>query len=313
MKKLLQYILTIIFIAAVILTGVNVLLEYSIKKQNEDIFGKLQEIFSGNENYDALFLGSSRVLVHINPSIMDSVLHVNSYNLGLDAMSVVEFNFIVNAWLEKHPAPKLLVMNLDRKTLLVNDTTEIFDYPLYFPYLKNKSVSAALNEFEPDVPVLSFMPFLKPAYYDDFKKYVAVKALFHIRHPEKILYKGFEPTYLEWGGEEIRMRDRAAWSPKGRELLKNILDLCRQKNIVPVLVLAPQTKEFTRSIENFDEYKAHLRSFSESNGVYFFDYSGLITGQNKKYFYNHSHLKPEGAGIYSLQLADDLKKVLRKD
>jgi hypothetical protein len=312
MKKLIQYIVLIFLISAVVLTVVDFMLEHGLLKQKEDVFGKLNEVFHGKENYNVLFLGSSRTLVHVNPLIIDSVLKVNSYNAGFDGINIIESKMFLDSYLEHHPAPRLLVLTIDIGSLAINDTTKLFDFPLYFPYLKDGNVKNTLSEFLPQTKWISTFPFLKPAYYDDFKKYMAIKAAIRPGGDKKnILYKGFAPKEMEWKGEELHTRFQIHNSKHGLDLLKQVLNICSENKIKCAIVYAPQTAELTERIDNFNDYLNLLKQTCDDYNIPFLNYSEIPITNDKKYFYNHLHLNSEGANIYSELLANDLKNLFK--
>ncbi len=74
---------------------------------------KFTELFEGHTNHDVLFLGSSRVYYLINPKIIDSVCGVDSYNAGIDGGNLFEFKTSFDAYLQNHPSPRLVVLNID--------------------------------------------------------------------------------------------------------------------------------------------------------------------------------------------------------
>ena len=185
MKKLMQYITLVSGITVLCLFGINFIVERSLKKQTEDVYGKLNEIFEGKENFDLLFVGSSRGPVQINPMVIDTILSINSFNAGLDGISIVECKMVIESYLDKHQAPQALVLNMDMGSMEITDTYQEFDYPLFLPYLNHKYVKQTLYEYTPSVKFLGCFPFLKPAYYNDFKKYLALKAIAHLKQSKK--------------------------------------------------------------------------------------------------------------------------------
>ena len=80
---------------------------------------KVTHALEHGDDYELLFLGSSRVYRQINPTVFDAVLAehgitVRSYNVGLPGMRFYELLHRIDQVLEKHPpALRWLVLELD--------------------------------------------------------------------------------------------------------------------------------------------------------------------------------------------------------
>jgi len=309
MKHLLRYVLFIVMIALVALTVINFLTERLLKKQKEDVFGKLNEIFSGEEYYDALFLGSSRTLVQINPHIVDSILNSNSYNLGILGISIIECKMLLNSYLKRHKPPQLLILNVDMFSLNIHDTTSLFDFPIYFPYLDNPVVKKTMRNYTASSKIVSVLPFLKLAFYDDFKKEMALKAFLHPKgNPENILYKGYAPKNLKWKADSLISRFTIQYTRYGFNILKEVLNICSENKIKTAVIYAPQSDELNQHLNNFSVYKNLIKEICTESNVEFYDYSSIQLTKNRNYFYNHSHLNSQGADVFTALLANEIKK-----
>lgn len=314
MKKLLLQILFVLSVTILLLTIITFLIDSSLKKQKEDVIGKINEIFNGKENYDALFLGSSRVLMQINPHIIDSVLNINSFNCGMDGSLIIESKMLLSSYLKIHKPPKLVILNIDQFTLYINDTIKLFDFPVYFPYLNEPVVKKTLCHYSGACELVSAMPFLKLSFFDDFKKWMAVKAIINPNgNPENILYKGYSPKKSDWKGENLSSNFTIKYSKEGFELLEDVLKISASEKIKTVVIYAPQTDELSSRLNNFNEYKKLIKECCNSFHVEFYDYSTIPLTKNRNYFYNHLHLNSDGADTFTNLMANDLKKIYKKD
>src|SRR5690606_7084295 len=82
-----------LFIRKLFLFGLSVVLALSLlamivdkglQKTEAENYAEWNAIKDGGINADLLILGSSRAWVHVAPFILDTALHLNSFNLGLD-------------------------------------------------------------------------------------------------------------------------------------------------------------------------------------------------------------------------------------
>src|SRR5437868_1512175 len=88
-------------------------LEKGQKKYHVHKYKRVHEIFQGTENYEVLFIGSSRTHTTIYPKIVDSITEARSYNAGVEGGNLYEFELSLKGFLYGHQSPKLVVLTLD--------------------------------------------------------------------------------------------------------------------------------------------------------------------------------------------------------
>ena len=79
------------------------------------------EIFKDNLDYDMLIMGNSRGFSHFNPRIIDSICHVNSYNLGLGGYPINAQVSEYHCYKAHNGIPKTIVQQVDFMTLNMID------------------------------------------------------------------------------------------------------------------------------------------------------------------------------------------------
>lgn len=305
MRQLLQYIITTSGIAVAALLGINYFLSSNLSNQKEDVFGKLNTLFVSDEPYDILFIGSSRIYHSIDPFMMDSITGMKCFNFGLDGNTIIEASMILNAYVERHPPPKIAVLNVDLFTLSVEKESTLRDFTVFLPYKSNPSVRSTLNEFLSFEKKLSFFSFLTPAFYDDFKKFMAFKHVANpAGNPDKILVRGCNFYDDKWEGNDLPVELEYTITAKGMNMLKSFADVCRQKNVQLVMTYAPQTHEYTIATKKFESFLQTMDSLSHKNNAVFLDYSCMDICDNRKYFKSHAHLNRAGARAYTQKLAE---------
>ena len=304
MRQLLQYIITTVIIAMFALLGINYFLSKNLSNQKEDVFGKLNTLFVSNEPYDIIFIGSSRIYHSVDPFLMDSITGTKCFNFGLDGNTIIEASMILNAYLENHPSPKIVVLNIDLFTLQTEKESTFRDFTVFLPYKSNSSVHSTLSEFLLYEKKLSFISFLTPAFYDDFKKFMAFKHVVNpAGNPDKILVRGCNFYDDTWEGNDLPVELEYTITTKGMDILKSFADVCKQNNIQLVLTYAPQTREYTVATKRFDTFLQTIDSLSRKNDALFFEYSCMDICDNRKFFKSHAHLNRAGAYAYTQKLA----------
>src|SRR5215204_4792803 len=80
----------------------------------------INEIVNGRTANDILFIGSSRTVHHINPKLIDSITGMRSYNAGVDGANLVEMSLIFKSYLNSHPPPKILFIDLSISSFAID-------------------------------------------------------------------------------------------------------------------------------------------------------------------------------------------------
>ena len=69
-------------------------------------YDKYNTIFNKTNNFDVLFLGSSRAQMHYNTKLADSILNFNSFNVSYNGANIEQaFNIAKNETKLKYPQP----------------------------------------------------------------------------------------------------------------------------------------------------------------------------------------------------------------
>jgi hypothetical protein len=230
--RYLKYFILVLLVGVGLLDLVYVLFRRGYNQYNNFEQARLKTIFNGNEQHDALFIGSSRTYYHVNPRIIDSVMHLTSYNAGIDGANLLETNLILNAYLASHPAPKMVVADLSTPAFDIQEKS-IFNPNIYYPFLNNKIVFNFLKPYK-RVHMLRYLPFLQITECDDFLREGALEGLLGNRKPLAPNYKG----YLESGRDTIPLPFKITYlttnypvNQKGREILLEMINTCREKYI----------------------------------------------------------------------------------
>ncbi len=313
MKLFLKYSISILLITAALSTSFFWIVNMGLRKQKTDYFGKLNELILKNNNFDIIFLGSSRVNWTINPKIIDSISHANSFNFGLDGAYIVEDQINLNAYLKTHEKPKLLVINIDPKIL--NTTNEIKTPSRYLPYVNHPEVYDTLSKYSSWPIVSKYFPFVGASFYTDGIINQSLQAFIQPERKMENYYKGFSPLKKVWestADESAEGLLKIEYTPKGIILFRNFLKEVKQKDIRLQLIYSPQLY-FPQYRDKHLDFVKFLSSIADSYGFSIIDYSNMNICNNKKYFFDATHLNVEGANVFSLNLAEDLDSILKMD
>jgi lysophospholipase L1-like esterase len=270
----------------------------------------LDEVMKGVKNYNVLFVGSSRTLVHVNPKAVDSATGWDSYNAGIDGANLLEINLVLQCFLKKHMAPQLVVLELSTNAFDI-ERRPFFSPLKYYSYLDDSLVYRTLKPYK-RAALLKYLPFTQLTEADDYSKTDALYGWLGKREVLKgDVYKGFE----ENGDDTITLPFHSGFDTsfyqitnKGKEILNEIISLCNQRNIKLVFTYAPEFYLIRKNLN--PQFFQTIANSSIRNNIPFLDYRNCFICRNHQLFANPGHLNKKGAAVYSQLLAQDLKNIV---
>jgi hypothetical protein len=275
---------------------------------------------------DILFLGSSRTMNHVDPRVIDSVCGTRSYNLGLNAFNIAEMRMQLKVCLANGKVPRVLAVNLDPSSF--STKTPVYCFPEILRYAERDTVLRNSMAEIQDVyawrwkyPFYRFQIFT--AFNDGFKvdaifsgkEYRRARAVFAVGEAVREDYKGFVPIddpYSETYVSPFNER----FDEKGFELLRDLIHLCRERNIQPVFFTGPMYKDYRKTFLNASEILSRVTGILKEERAPYFNMIDDSLSYSKADFFNFVHLNGRAAERFSLKLAVLLRDsiaTLRRD
>ena len=276
-----------------------------------DRIPKYDRLLKSNEDYDLLMLGSSRTHYHNDPKIIDSITRLNSFNAGINGANMASLYIMLNGYLEKHPVPELLVLEVSMLSFKVDEWNPI-DATVYFRYLDNRGVYTSMNESWKYSGLFKNLPFLRLSQFDDINKTYGFKGLKGDK--EKTTgpsYKGYTENINDIVSDTVKVPELncfwVSYTEKGKFYTEKILQLCREKNINTVVVYSPEYKRLNFICPEGKRIIDTISSLCETYNFPFWNYLLHPICEEQKYFANIGHLNLKGAQYFSKILGKDIK------
>ena len=96
-----------------LLFGLNYVVETGLKKSRSYYYAEWNDIFNSKINADVLICGSSRAYVHLSPKIIDTILHIKSYNIGMNGTQFLMEYDRFRIYLKHNKKPKYVIQTVD--------------------------------------------------------------------------------------------------------------------------------------------------------------------------------------------------------
>ncbi len=286
-------------------------IDKGLRKTEYTQYKEWNNIHGSKINADVLIQGSSHARVQISPTVLDSILQLNTYNIGIDGYAFDVQYARYKIYMQHNRQPKYLIQNMDIETLGKSETP--FMREQFLPYLGDSSLKEVL--MGTIFPAYYFyFPFLK--YYHDFKllkigilEYLNLKKF----EPAKT-YKGYETADANWNHdfEKFKAKDSMI-SPVVDAHVLNLFDEflsdCKKRNIQVIIVCCPQYYKFNEMIKNKDGLTEIYEGLSRKYNFPVLDYTSDSLCYDLKYFGGPTHLNKKGSELFSVKLANDIKKL----
>ena len=296
MKKFLIY-LFLTLSPLVVLYPIDFLYSQIAMRSNHKPIEAWYDLMHGKIDSDVVIMGSSRAYRHIDPSVIDTILSVNSYNLGLSSGWINWQIRKYNLYRKYNPKPSLIIQTIDFYTLgyIMGVEKEQF-----MPYFWNIPMRKEIITYEPFSKWEKLLPLYRYRGYNLF-----------LSSTPRTLTKGFKSEDLSWQGEALAQKDSISINHNdvSAKMFDEYLSQANFEGIKVLFVYTPLFIEATKIIKNLDEMYLMFQSYADKYDIPILDYTYMGICYDTTYFYNATHLNKLGAEIFSVNLANDIKKM----
>jgi hypothetical protein len=285
-----------------------------LRKSHHFYYSEWNDLFSGKINADLLIMGSSRAWVQISPQILDSALHLNSYNLGMDGS---QFNMQYQrfrVYLQHNRKPKYILQEVGYTSTL-GWFNELPTPNQFLPYLNDSSMwSITQRSADPFSLLDRYFPLYK--YNNEFPLIKEGLLSYFGKGVKSTKYKGYEGKVKPWDSSFHNfIKDNPkgkvwAISPEAVKFFREYLGFCKANDIKVILVYPPAFIQSLDYVTNKEEILNVYKTLSAEYNVPFYNYMFDSLNYSRNNFYNSMHLNKRGSEIFSRKLAAQLKEVV---
>lgn len=278
MKQFLKFIgklIVIVLITAIALDAMYTMVYHQSKSRN-----KIDFLYnSKNQNYDVVFLGSSRVNNHFVPKIFNDQGY-KTFNFGLTRSRLQESALMLKLMVERNYKIKNLILQVDLN-INTNDHSEAIR-SLFMPYLHTSETIRNHYKNIEEYNELLYIPFYRYMNYDariGFREFY--QSAIH-KKTNALDNDGFYP--LLKNQRPMIVADLSKYSPKKNAAYEEIKAICKKNNIHLIAMSTPMCMSTINR-----EYFKELRSvYPEIH-----NFEDAVT--DDKYFSTCGHMNKEGA------------------
>lgn len=300
------FINTGVFVAVILVLAMiaDVMISSGLRRTERGHFYTMNALMNQKMDADVVILGNSRASTSYHPLILDTILRVNSRNLGISAQPFGVSYLRWQLYHRNNKNPKLLIVNIDFRDL--RSIKKRMENEQYYPYMHDTLVKPYLDLFgftwaEKHVPTYR--------YRGDYKLMaIGLGELLHVHHDTKgDYYKGYSNENAKWDGKNLdALLNRGVIKGHcNQEVVKQLESLLQEtsnEGIPVVFVYAPLYKKLKDNLEEEKTRKAY-HDLSQKYGIPLLDFSEMDFCTDTSYFMNGHHVNRKGAEQFSMELA----------
>ncbi|MES2702886.1 MAG: hypothetical protein V4649_09620 [Bacteroidota bacterium] len=316
MKRILYKILLLTLPVIALFYALQYIVNNGLRRSKMQYYAVWNDIYNGATHADILITGPSRTWMQISPRILDSVLPLNSYNIGIDGWYFPMQYARFRVFMQHNPKPKYVIQNVD--LLLFLDRKDLFLSEQFLPYLGDTIIRNITNDYKGKY---SFAEYWFPLFrYNNHINLIkeGVRSYFQVgRQSTNKLYKGYAGIDQPWNNvyEEVIKHNPNGITrendPKVVKLFEEYLEYCKQNGIQLIFVFQPILNEELALEKSAGAITGLIKKYAAEYNIPYLDYSNDAICYDRRYFIDHQHLNREGAELFSRKLAADLKPVIR--
>lgn len=282
----------------------DVVISAGLRRTERGHFYTMNALMRQKMDADVVILGNSRAACSYHPFYLDSVLAVNSRNLGVSGQPFGVSWLRWRLYERNNRPPELLIINMDYRELDI--VTNGFEREQYYPYMRDTLVRPYL-----DLYGFSWLDKYMPMYrYRGDYKLMAIGLMeaFHLRHDTKgDSYKGYSIDEENWHGRKLASVLRqgkvtGTCNPQAVRLVSDVIRRAQESGTAVLLVYAPMFSVLKENLEETEPMAAY-QELSVQYGIPILDFSRMSFCADTLYFKDANHINRKGAAAFSRALA----------
>lgn len=265
----------------------------NLRHSKERKYAAWNGIYNDTTYYDLVINGSSRAWVQYDPHILDSILHLNTYNFGIDGSAINRQIIKYHKYCELHGQPKYLLQNIDIFTMA---RTFGYEREQFFPYFfYDKDLLLKADKYEHFTLLEKYIP-----YY----RYIGID----LYDWDAGLYKGYCGQDKAWDGSMFSQMDtvQVASDTAMLRLFDDFLTEQARLGTQVILVYSPIYHGVIDKCPDINKMYEMYGTLATKHHLPILNYIDMPLCTDTTYFYNATHLNRQGAIIFTTCLAQDI-------
>ena len=254
-------------------------------------------------------------MVHFDCDIIGAALDGSCINLGLDGTRTTQQLPMLELYMARSAAPKLLVLEVDVGSLEVQHRA--LHPELAIAYANVPAFYEEQVKLDPTFWAVRHVPLYGFASIDLNAAWDAVSWLAGVAPPATQRRQGYAPVDLPFDSTFADFKHEhpdgvvTPIEPLGERAVDRLIELGQRAGAKVVLVYPPMLDEAHHYLTNEHLVTADLERIAAARDVPFIDYSTDEMGRDASLYYNSQHLNVRGATRFSKDVSARLLQLAR--
>ena len=275
----------------------------NLLSQQNGYYAKYRTAFLERNDFDVLFLGSSRCAMHYNTMLFDSITGCNTFNLSLSGATPRVSLAALKAYLVNSKAPKYILFETDLHNIHMDG--DIMEFNNYFPFLQNNILREEFNKIDKRITHFYYNAYYSWPYTGYKNISTGLRARFNITSTnDEHITKGF---ITESKRSSLTFKkctpQKGGFSVMNRQYTEELIQFCNSKNIKLILVTSPMFAGGKLDLANKQEVVTQVDQLAVLFGLEHWNLSTTPYCNQRDLFIDHFHMNVRGARLFTCKLA----------
>lgn len=283
-------------------------------RQNKNL--KSSYVASEKINADVLIIGDC-VPMYMHPP--DEYIGLRSFNLATNHSSFAEHLAHFHLYLKNNIPPKFIFIYVNNKTM--DGSFNTYNTFLFSQFLSDPLIDSITAVEDPEYYKLSYIPFMKYAFYNRFVNFNTVQGVSHFVKDKKKPY--YDNGYIrlqnsEWDhyferfARQYPNGKKFDWSMKEESYLRRIISIAKERGITVIFYEPPVLGEILPYFRNKEEIRAKAISFANDLQVDYWRFDTMSISDSREYFFTIFNTNGKGSVIFTKALSKKFNEVYGK-
>ncbi len=274
----------------------------NLLSQKNGYYAKYRTAFLEKNNFDVIFLGSSRAAMHYNTALFDSLTGSNSFNLSLSGATPRVSLAVLKAYLQNSSLPKYIFLETDLHNVNVNG--DIMEFNNYFPLLKNETLREEFNKIDPRMKYFYYNAYYSWPYTGYKNISTGLRSALNIKFSsDEEIYKGHIMNNERMMCLQHSNQYNGGFTAMNGKYFGEVIAFCKQKNIKLILVTSPMFAGGKIDLTNKQQIVTVVDAYAWINGLQHWNLSSTPYCNQRELFVDHFHMNRNGARLFTSKLA----------
>lgn len=293
-----------------VLSGLNYFIQNLLQKSPVGTLAKVNAVMSRSMDEEITIWGASTARAHFDAELMEKILNVGCFNMGMDGTPFQQYNGLLKEYIENSKRAKIIVLVVDINGFGARNS--LYQSYSWLHHVSNDNIYNSLSQIDTELTFKArYVPLYYITAYDRRFLPRTIKWVYFdsIDEPE-LSHHGFHPNSTLWQdnqGERYNSSFNVEINADVISEFSSTIAQATQANLKVIIVVPPCYTDGLKLVSNINEFENSVHSL-ESDNVVILNYLHSNLSEDIRLFTNNTHLNSEGARLFTNQFIVDLSR-----